>query len=508
MANKKRKIKKREKKIIVTLVAVFFVLIAGFSVLIIINNKIFDNKSKFIERQKDYCINVLLTNDGAYDWNSFSVLSDKGMEVICDGVSQFFEVGEVYYFDPYIFNNDTSKADVIIKPKTNDGCLNIIDENGHNKGFGYPGTIIISNRIVDNDVRTYIINSVSLEEYTGGVVSSEMPDTFGKEALKAQAVCARSYGVSHIGSLVIDGLVANVDDTTSYQVYQNEKPTDLSKEAVLETEGEIMTFNGSVVETLFYSTSPGYSQTQKSYDYPFLSRKHISLSNDDPLRDAGVPVNDEIIATSKDIENSFKTYFMNRDENAIEKDDKYFRWDTILDMKANHDKVCQKIIDFYLNCVNSNYSNINQKVVFSSGLLKAETDKNANSLTPKGFGEFKYFEVEKRSSGGCITNLKLVFENGSLELNDELVIRKVLGEASSDVKCNDGSIMKSTKTLYSSAFTYVANEKGYHIYGGGFGHGCGMSQYAAKNLAEIGMNYYDILTMFFGRCKIEKIQNI
>ena len=63
-----------------------------------------------------------------------------------------------------------------------------------------------------------IINELPLEEYLYAVVPSEMPASYPMEALKAQAVCARTYAFKYILHAGFASLWAQLDDTTSYQV--------------------------------------------------------------------------------------------------------------------------------------------------------------------------------------------------------------------------------------------------------------------------------------------------
>lgn len=109
---------------------------------------------------------------------------------------------------------------------------------------------------------------LELEEYIVGVVASEMPVGFELEALKAQAVAARSFVVSRN---------YKVDDTTRSQVYSTidklkanwgaQYETNMAKIslAVEETKGEVLYYNGKVVNALYFSTSNG--QTVNSEDY-------------------------------------------------------------------------------------------------------------------------------------------------------------------------------------------------------------------------------------------------
>ena len=63
------------------------------------------------------------------------------------------------------------------------------------------------------------MNSVPFETYLTAVVPSEMPSTYEKEALKAQAVCARSYAYIQLMRADLAAFGAHINDSTSYQVY-------------------------------------------------------------------------------------------------------------------------------------------------------------------------------------------------------------------------------------------------------------------------------------------------
>lgn len=127
------------------------------------------------------------------------------------------------------------------------------------------------------------IDNVMLEDYVVGVVAGEMPVSFDIEALKAQAVASRSYVLRKINDNR-DGSY-DVVDTTSNQVYldlddlmnswQDNYINYLNKvrEAVNATAGEYLEYNGEVANTMFFSTSNGYTEDCAvvfSSDVPYL----------------------------------------------------------------------------------------------------------------------------------------------------------------------------------------------------------------------------------------------
>ena len=123
------------------------------------------------------------------------------------------------------------------------------------------------------DEETGIISVVPIEEYVVGVVAGEMPIEFEIEALKAQAVAARSYVMVQIKRNIKKEY--DVVDTVTNQVYLNKEHlmsvwknsyTDninKVKTAVLETKGEYISYDGDVAEALFFSTSPGITENSE-----------------------------------------------------------------------------------------------------------------------------------------------------------------------------------------------------------------------------------------------------
>lgn len=121
-----------------------------------------------------------------------------------------------------------------------------------------------------------VIEDVPLESYIVGVVAAEMPVDFEIEALKAQALAARTYAVSH---LLGDDDVNEYDltDTIQHQVYKNnqelqqlwgsayEENIAKIREAVDATAGEIITYDDKPIMPAFFSMSNGYTENSEDY---------------------------------------------------------------------------------------------------------------------------------------------------------------------------------------------------------------------------------------------------
>lgn len=108
-----------------------------------------------------------------------------------------------------------------------------------------------------------VINQVPLETYLEAVVPSEMPSSYEKEALKAQAVCARTYAWKQMQEGRLKEYGADVDDSVSFQVYQNVSPHKSTTEAVRETKGQILCYDGRPIQAYYFSTSAGATSTDE-----------------------------------------------------------------------------------------------------------------------------------------------------------------------------------------------------------------------------------------------------
>lgn len=108
------------------------------------------------------------------------------------------------------------------------------------------------------------VNIVGIEAYLAGVVTNEMSTSYNMEALKAQAVCARSYAYVKGGFTCI-GTLDNpykLTDTTSSQVYRGYTGESAkARQAVKATKGEIIYSDGQPVEAFYFSTSGGSTES-------------------------------------------------------------------------------------------------------------------------------------------------------------------------------------------------------------------------------------------------------
>ena len=132
----------------------------------------------------------------------------------------------------------------------------------------YRGEFIIENR----GGKLVVINNLPLEDYLLGVVPAEMPSKWSYEALKAQAIAARSYAIANRGKRASHGY--DLKDTPEDQAYGGaSSETATTNSAVIETKGVVITYNQRVIPA-YYSASAGGHTTNSgavwNKDLPFL----------------------------------------------------------------------------------------------------------------------------------------------------------------------------------------------------------------------------------------------
>jgi stage II sporulation protein D len=185
--------------------------------------------------------------------------------------------------DPVIFSSkgvlslylDNGTCETIVSPETDmvfsvrDGVL-IADklsaglavrlkaDSGQNievNGLSYRGDIWVST--VDEQI--FVINSLDLEEYLYGVIPREISPSWPEQALKTQAVAARTYALYHM--IMRKHEIYDVFSTTSSQVYGgkvSEHPSAIR--AVDQTKGEVLICNGKLVLALYHANSGGRTE--------------------------------------------------------------------------------------------------------------------------------------------------------------------------------------------------------------------------------------------------------
>lgn len=406
-------------------------------------------------------IRVLLMNTG------FKSLFHSEITLVCDSMAvlEYGNEKEKKSLSVAAGEEITIKSDdarltngrMIFRPANEGGIITV---NTIERGQGvpsYPGHM----EITKEDDGLLLLNEVDLEEYLKRVVPSEMPSTYELEALKAQAVCARTYAWRLIQGNAYSKYGAHVDDSTNYQVYNNTKTFESTDAAVNETFGQLLAYKESPIEAFYYSTSCGHSTDGSVWGADAKNTPYLrAVSINDKGQDLNLIANDDFGAFIKD--SSVEAY---------DSDAAMFRWslktsNTILDEKIG------------------------------------------------GVGRITGLTITERGPGGIAKVLKVVGTEGSKTFTGQSRIRSLLGNKRLTITKNDGGTLDGWDTL-PSGFIYIENEgtddnnvTTFTIYGGGYGHGVGMSQNGAQGMAKAGKSCLDILRFFYDGCDIMDIGDV
>jgi stage II sporulation protein D len=117
----------------------------------------------------------------------------------------------------------------------------------------------------------YLINELQLERYVKSVVSSEIGLNWDIEALKVQAVISRTYALYKIS--LNNNVNYDITSTVLHQVYKGTTFDQKISSAVKKTLGEVLTYNGKLIESLYHSTCGGRTENPEevfSTSYPYL----------------------------------------------------------------------------------------------------------------------------------------------------------------------------------------------------------------------------------------------
>ncbi len=260
------------------------------------------------------------------------------------------------------------------------------------------------------------VNYIDLEQYLYSVLGGEMNGNWPQEALKAQAVAARSYALYQRERA--QGRIFDVGDTSAWQVYDgivDEAPG--TQLAVSATTGQVLTYRGKIIEAVFHSSAGGC--TENVEDVWKQALPYLRSVRD---YDQGSPV---------------------------------FQW--------------------------------------SRTFSRAELSKRIT-----GVGNILTLQPGKTTRCGRIVSMQVVGDAGKRTIDGES-LRNMLGLKSTlfEVIPQGGSLLSKGKSQAPMTF---------QINGRGFGHGLGMSQWGAYNLAQQGFNYQRILLHYYQGTTLAKIQ--
>lgn len=397
---------------------------------------------------------------------------------------QVFQSGDIVEFgiDSAYFMGER----ITIIPKALTGKVQLLSVNKNQGNPWYRGNI----EILKTSEGLAVINEVLLEEYLYSVVPSEMPASYPLEALKAQAVCARTYAYRKMINSGLPSYGAHLDDSTAFQVYNNINENAETTKAVRETKGELLYYGNDLADTYYYSTSCGFGTTtdiwQSGNPTPqYLQSKRIGFVGTDEIINENTMMDEEV----------FGTYIENVYDSDYDSSEEWYRWNyTVGEIDA--EAVALRM---------QTRQKINPNLI-----LAADNNDNYVINEVEDFTKIYNIKCIKRGMGGILDSILIETDCGTYKIIGEYNIRYVLNNGEAMVVKQGGNKVKSPTLLPSAFFILdiLINDNcvtGYEIVGGGFGHGVGMSQNGAKNMALKGMDFSQILTFFYDGTSVNTI---
>lgn len=338
-----------------------------------------------------------------------------------------------------------------------------------------------------------VVNELPVEHYLYAVVPSEMSTNNDMEALKAQAVCARSYAYNQINAKRYKEYNADLDDSVACQVYNNIPEDRRSRMAVDSTYSKVITNNGKIIVAYYFSTSWGC--TADGQDVWNTPAEVPYLLSSLQVRKKSAAGQQKINLSNED---DFKAFIDSGNYETYDSGDDWYRWS----ITFNADNLSSRIDSAIYNCYLSDKS-----------LVLEQDSKGKYVQKPvKSIGKIKKIRVGKREESGLVTELVITGTNNVVKICTQYNIRKVLAPVYEKIKRKSGETVSSYSMLPSAAFYIdtVKNKKGtfFHVKGGGFGHGAGLSQSGAAAMAKAGESYSVILKHFFKGTKIQNVKNV
>ncbi|MCI8409662.1 MAG: SpoIID/LytB domain-containing protein [Lachnospiraceae bacterium] len=326
-----------------------------------------------------------------------------------------------------------------------------------------------------------VVNEVPLEEYLYSVVSSEISTSSSAEALKAQAITARSYAYSHLGNGNYKKYKADFDDSANFQVYNNIAETRSTRKAVNETEHKVLKDGNKIISTFYFSTSFGQT-TLPSEIWGSVHADKYYKSILQQKRETQKNLSKE--STFIDFMKSSTTTFDSKSD--------WYRWHVTIPKKDFQKYINKKLASWYAS--------------YPSYVKTKQKNGSYKSQKISTIGKLKNVTIVDRKKSGLACALQITGSKNTVRIYGTERLRYILlPDSNPVVKKNGGYINMSS--LPSSFFYVKKGKKNYTIHGGGYGHGVGMSQSGANQMGREGYSCSNILHHYFKNVQIKRIVN-
>lgn len=329
------------------------------------------------------------------------------------------------------------------------------------KGYQYYGGFRFE-RISGGDLT--VVNIVSLEDYIRGILPYEMSSSWPLEALKAQAVCARSYAVTSLNKHSSSHF--DICNTTDCQVYRGTGSANATTDrAVAETVGQYVWYNGTVCQAVYFSSDGGATENCENVwnsALPYLRGKFDPYEAS--VADKIPSYNWTVTYTGKELQARLNS------------------------LNSKYD--FGEIADLYVSQVTGTDNVYSIVVVDVNG--KSQTFSKENARTVLGVRSQRFtisggngggeYSVTGGSTLSNIAEAWVIGGDGSVSQIGTSGVYAITGSGMEQVTAQSGT---------------SAGDRTFVISGTGNGHNVGMSQWGAYAMAQQGYTYQDILKFYY-----------
>lgn len=397
---------------------------------------------------------------------SFAIIALTFLLCMCTSVAADNENinNEVYYINVGLSYGSGAKSSVTIG--NTDGTFTVnatdvadsvqYDSDGiiSVDGKQYRGSVILKKD--DNGLLT-VINRVDLEDYISSVIAVEMSPSFNIEALKAQAVCARTYALKNINKHSARGFDACAStDCQAYRGVSAESET--TNIAARETAGIVMKYDGQIIDAVYSATSGGWTEDVKyvwGSNIPYLQAVEDAYESKDVYGSSW----------EKEITVEKATEIMNN---------KGYDLGTVTNievMEATEHGTATKL------------------VVTGTNGEKAFTKEGCRLA----FGTITLSQAFTVTPMSSETKAEPVYSYGGQKVSGNVSVLSSKG--TSNIRLDNVTLMGNTKREYSGSVS--GSVTGFVFNGRGYGHLVGLSQNGANGMAGAGFTYDEILKHYY-----------
>ena len=349
------------------------------------------------------------------------------------------------------------------------------------KGYRYPGGFRYE-RV--NGGNLTVVNIVDMEDYLIGVVPYEMSDSWPLEALKAQAVCARSYAynsLNHHSSYHFD--ICNGTDCQVYYGYGGGSTYNANAaRAVEETSGVYAKYNGKVIETFYSASHGGASESVYNVWGSSLSTYPYLCGVKDPYEADTASMNPysswTVSYTTSTLTQRLQSKEYGTGTSVASLDLTYSDLGNVIAVKVN-----------YANGQSNTFKPTNMRSTFGISSIRFQVNSSGSGSggTPDG-------SLPVNGSGSLPEqdSYYVISGSGTVGKTDREDLYAISGSGSVDsvTSSSGGSSVTEGNVVHVTGSSYVFE-------GSGNGHQIGMSQWGAYAMAKRGFTYDEIITFYF-----------